>query len=144
MEEMKAFSAASTPVKSFLDFCRVEQGLSANSIQAYHLDLKRFNERMQAPVEASGEDLSRYVGALCAAGLSPRSIARHITTLRNFYGFLVREGKIERDPTEFLALPKQWSTLPKYLNREQVEKLLSAPASDRPLGLRDRAMLELL
>ena len=70
---MKAFSAASTPVKSFLDFCRVEQGLSANSIQAYHLDLKRFNERMQAPVEASGEDLSRYVGSLYAAGLSPRS-----------------------------------------------------------------------
>ena len=65
------------------------------------------------------------------AGLSARSIARHITTLRNFYSFLAREGEIDRDPTEYLASPRQWTTLPKYLNREEVERLLGAPAGDK-------------
>jgi integrase/recombinase XerD len=97
------------------------------------------------PVEtASPEDLGRYVESLYGAGLSARSIARHITTLRNFYSFLAREGQIDRDPTEFLALPRQWSTLPKYLNREEVEKLLGAPPTDKPAGLRDCAMLQVL
>jgi len=88
--------------------------------------------------------LARYVESLYGAGLSARSIARHITTLRNFYSFLTREGEIVRDPTEFLALPKQGSPLPKYLNREEVDRLLAAPSVDTPTGLRDRAMLELL
>src|SRR5262249_4740122 len=61
-----------------------------------------------------------------------------------FYSFLTREGEIDRDPTEFLALPRQWTTLPKYLNREEVDRLLAAPKPDKPTGLRDRAMLELL
>jgi integrase/recombinase XerD len=81
---------------------------------------------------------------LYRAGLSARSIARHITTLRNFYSFLAREGEIERDPTEFLKLPRQSSTLPKYLNREEIERLLAAPPLDKPTGVRDRAMLQLL
>jgi integrase/recombinase XerD len=76
--------------------------------------------------------------------LSARSIARHITTLRNFYRFLVQEGEIDRDPTEFLALPRQWTTLPKYLNREEVDRLVAAPSLAKPTGMRDRAMLEVL
>ena len=67
-----------------------------------------------------------------------------IATLRNFYGFLAREGTIARDPAEFLTPPRQWSTLPKYLNREEVERLIAAPPDTKPTGLRDRAMLELL
>jgi integrase/recombinase XerD len=98
---------------------------------------------MPAPA-ASAEDLAGYVESLYSAGLSARSIARHITTLRNFYTFLTREGTIDRDPTEFLALPRQWSTLPKYLNRQELERLLGAPPLDKPVGVRDRAMLELL
>jgi integrase/recombinase XerD len=81
---------------------------------------------------------------LYGAGLSARSIARHITTLRNFYSFLTREGEIERDPTEFLALPRQSATLPKYLNREEIERILTAPPPEKAAGLRDRAMLQLL
>jgi integrase/recombinase XerD len=133
------------PVKSFLDFCRVEKGLAANSLQSYRFDLQRFSSEIPTPVEtASPEALGRYVESLYGAGLSARSIARHITTLRNFYSFLAREGEIDRDPTEFLALPRQWTTLPKYLNREEVEKLLAAPPQDKPVGLRDRAMLQVL
>jgi integrase/recombinase XerD len=96
------------------------------------------------PQRAAAEDLAGYVESLYRAGLSARSIARHITTLRNFYSFLAREGEIDRDPTEFLALPRQWSTLPKYLNRNEVDRLLAAPPLDKATGLRDRAMLETL
>jgi integrase/recombinase XerD len=132
-------------VRSFLDFCRVEKGLSGNSLQSYQFDLKRFAASLPVPEpEATPVQLTDYVQSLYDAGLSARSIARHITTLRNFYRFLAREGRIERDPTEFLAPPKQWSTLPKYLNRDEVDRLLVAPPEDKPAGLRDRAMLELL
>jgi integrase/recombinase XerD len=67
-----------------------------------------------------------------------------MTTLRNFYGFLTREGAIPSDPSEFLTPPRQWSTLPKYLNRDEIDRLLAAPDQRKPTGLRDRAMLELL
>ncbi len=137
--------ALSGSVKSFLDFCRVEKGLAVNSLRSYQLDLQRLSSRQPgSEKDASAEDLARYVESLYSAGLSARSIARHITTLRNFYRFLARDGVIDRDPTEFLALPRQWSTLPKYLNREEVERLLDAPPTDKPTGLRDRAMLEVL
>jgi integrase/recombinase XerD len=159
---MSALVAVTAPVKSFLDFCRVEKGLAANSIHSYQFDLQRLSSNLpMEPQQAAAEDLARYVESLYRAGLSARSIARHITTLRNFYSFLAREGEIDRDPTEFLALPRQWSTLPKYLNRDEVDRLLAAPAGvslnpgganpnganpngAKPTHLRDRAMLELL
>jgi integrase/recombinase XerD len=132
------------PAKSFLDFCRVEKGLAANTLASYRIDLQRFRDELPAEKSATAADLTGYVESLYRAGLSARSIARHITTLRNFYSFLAREGEIERDPTEFLKLPRQTSTLPKYLNREEIERLLAAPPLDKPVGLRDRAMLQLL
>jgi integrase/recombinase XerD len=78
------------------------------------------------------------------AKYSPRSIARHVATLRNYYRFLAREGEVGQDPAEFLASPKQWSTLPKYLNQEEIEKLVESPDGEKPRDLRDRAMFELL
>jgi integrase/recombinase XerD len=136
--------ALSGPAKSFLDFCRVEKGLAANTLESYQTDLQRLNGEIPIPKQATREDLTGYVESLYRSGLSARSIARHITTLRNFYSFLAREGAIERDPTEFLALPRQTSTLPKYLNREEIDRLLAAPPVEKPVGLRDRAMLQLL
>jgi integrase/recombinase XerD len=132
--------------QSFLDFCRVEKGLSANSLSSYFIDLQRFSDGIQplAPAGATAHDLGRYVESLYGAGLSARSIARHMTTLRNFYSFLTREGEIAADPSEFLIPPKQWSNLPKYLNRQEIDYLLGAPDRAKPTGIRDRAMLELL
>jgi integrase/recombinase XerD len=119
--------------------------LSGNSLQSYQFDLKRLTSSLPVPEpEATPLQLTAHVESLYGAGLSARSIARHITTLRNFYRFLAREGRIPSDPTEFLAPPKQWSTLPKYLNRDEVDRLLIAPPEGKPVGLRDRAMLELL
>src|ERR1700722_20179404 len=108
MQAMPPKSALCGHARSFLDFCRVEKGLSANSLSAYHIDLQRFSDgiRPLAPVGASVQDLANYIESLYSAGLSARSIARHMTTLRNFYSFLAREGEISSDPTEFLIPPK--------------------------------------
>jgi integrase/recombinase XerD len=146
MQAMPPKRALSGHAQSFLDFCRVEKGLSANSLSSYFLDLQRFSNGILplAPQGATARDLAHYVESLYGAGLSARSIARHMTTLRNFYSFLTREGEIQADPSEFLIPPRQWSNLPKYLNREEIDRLLAAPDASKPTGLRDQAMLELL
>ncbi len=132
-------------VQAFLDFCRVEKGLSANSLSAYTADLERFSKFLGEGAAVPGiEELRHYLDTLYQAGLSSRSVARHVATLRNFCSFLVREGFLATDPSEHLRTPKQWQAIPKFLNLEQIEKLIAAPDSARPTGLRDRAMLELL
>jgi integrase/recombinase XerD len=132
-------------VQAFLDFCRLEKGLSANSLSAYTADLERLNKFLGEAAEVPGiEELRNYLDTLYQAGLSSRSVARHIATLRNFCSFLVREGVLATDSSEHLRTPKQWQAIPKFLNLEQIEKLIAAPDRARPTGLRDRAMLELL
>jgi len=91
----------------------------------------------QAPVQ-------RYVDSLYQAGMASRSIARHIATLRNFYAHLIEKGVLDADPTAHLQAPRQWQSLPKYLNKKQIDDLLAACDGSRPQGLRDRAMLEFL
>jgi integrase/recombinase XerD len=130
---------------AFLNFCRIEKGLSANSLAAYSSDLARFiafTGDVQAPPGVS--EIRRYIDHLYQTGLGNRSVGRHLTTLRNFYGFLLREGMVQMDPTEHLRAPRQWQTIPKYLNLEEIERIIQAPDPTKPLGLRDRAMMELL
>ena len=130
---------------AFLNFCRLEKGLAANSLAAYSADLSNFSAFIGAAAEFPGEaDLERYVQELYASGLSARSIARRLATLRNFYGFLLREGLIDTDPAERLRAPRQWRTIPKFLNLEEINKIIEAPDLSRPTGARDRAMVELL
>jgi integrase/recombinase XerD len=130
---------------AFLTFCRIEKGLAANSISAYASDLERFTNFFKEPSRIpETEEIRSYLDSLYKAGLSNRSIARHLTTLRNFYGFVLREGHLTSDPTEHLGAPKQWQTIPKYLNLEQIEKIIRTPDLSRPTGLRDRAMMETL
>ena len=118
-------------IQQFLDSCRIERGLAANSIDAYKRDLKRFlvfNQRLGGNgVPSDSKVIRRYIDSLYEAGLASRSIARHLTTLRNLYGFLLAEGRIGADPTEGIPLPKQWSTLPKYLNAGDVMKTVTKP-----------------
>jgi integrase/recombinase XerD len=132
-------------MQAFLNFCRLEKGLSANSLEAYTLDLAKWNAFVGESSELPGpEELRNYLDHLYQAGLSQRSIARHLTTLRGLYGFLLREGQIATDPTDFLGAPKQWQTIPKFLNLEDIERIIQTTDTTRPTGLRDRAMLELL
>src|SRR5689334_15522668 len=130
---------------AFLQFCRLEKGLSGNSLSAYSADLLKFSAFIGDSGPAPGvERLRDYLDHLHNSGLSSRSVARHLTTLRSYYGFLLREGQTGSDPTEHLRTPRQWHTIPKFLNLQDIEKILHAIDLDRPTGLRDRAMLELL
>ncbi len=134
-------------IQAFLDYCRIEKGLSANSLDAYGRDLARFAVSVppEPPDDFPGPDaLRRYLDSLFEAGLESRSVARHLTTIRNFTAFLLREGKLRKDPTACLSLPKQWHNLPKYLSPKDVNDLLYAPEPTRRTGARDRAMLQLL
>lgn len=137
----------SAGVQSFLDFCRIEKGLAPNTLDSYARDLQKyvsFCRPTSGDTIPGDEGVRSYLEFLYRSRLSVRTIARHLTTLRNLYQFLLREGRIKTDPTALLPLPKQWKKLPKYLNSEEIEKLLSAPEASTPLGLRDRAMLEML
>ncbi|HEY3444003.1 MAG TPA: site-specific tyrosine recombinase XerD [Paludibaculum sp.] len=137
----------SPAAEAFLNFARIEKGLSPNSLASYSLDLRHFclfcrEHNLAEPL--APEHLHLYLDTLHTEGLSSRSIARHLSSLRNFYRFLLNEGRISEDPTALLKAPKQWQNLPKYLNSGQVTSLLSAPDAAQPGGIRNRAMLELL
>jgi integrase/recombinase XerD len=134
-------------IAAFLNFCRIEKGLAGNSVAAYRTDLRRFLEF--AAGRAGGaipdvEDVRGYIDSLFAAGLGGRSVARHLSTLHSFYAFLLREGRIGSDPTEHLGAPRQWQSIPKFLNLEEIEQLSQSPDANRTIGLRDHAMIELL
>ncbi len=132
-------------VHSFLDFCRIEKGLAANSLAAYRRDLTRYAAfSSTSGLATAGQQVRAYLDSLYGAGLSSRSIARHLTTLRGFYQFLIREGRCASDPVANIAMPRQWQQIPKRLSLEEVAQLVQAPEAGRPSGLRDRAMLELL
>ncbi len=143
---MPSVGSLTGDVQQFLDFCRVEKGLAANSIAAYRRDLARYQEfsESQQTALADAEHLRRYFDSLHRSGLNSRSVARHLTTLRNFYRFLLEQGRIGEDPTALLTAPKQWNSLPKYLSLNEIEKILGAPDCRTASGIRDRAMLELL
>ena len=133
-------------MRSYLHFCRAEKGLAANSIEAYRRDLTRFAAFLKALALQSVtlETLREYLDHLRAVGLSNRSIARHVTTLRSFFDFLVEEGELALNPAELLMAPKIGSPLPNYLDHSSTGKLLESPPADSANGLRDRAMLDLL
>jgi integrase/recombinase XerD len=145
--QIPAQSPISRGIRDFITFCRMEKGLSRNSLEAYGRDLEDL--RLFAEPSTGGglpdeKLLNTYVNHMYSKNLTGRSISRHLSSIRNFFAFLVTEDRIQEDPTEHLASPKQWSTIPRFLNREQTEKLIAAPDVGKPTGVRDRAMLELL
>ena len=142
---MRLVASISAQVGSFLDFCRIEKGLSSATVEAYNLDLKRFTDSLQLTDGLHDASVvHRHVDSLYQSGMSSRSIARHVTTLRNFFRFLMEQGAMDSDPTALLAPPKHWQSLPKYLNKQQLTDLMASPDRNHPQGLRDGAMLEFL
>ena len=147
MTEARSESPVSTGIRGFLAFSRMEKGLAKNTIDAYARDLLRF--RVWTDTATGGEfpqadTLATYINSLYTDKLSSRSIARHLSAIRNLFRYVIAEGKISKDPTEHLPSPKSWTTLPKFLNKEQVNDLIAAPDEAKATGLRNRAMLELL
>lgn len=133
---------------SFIDHLWLEDGLSRNTLVSYRLDLTQFAEWLQKTcdkslLEVSQADIQQYL-AIRFPQSKPRSISRLIASLRRFYKYCLREALLGADPTEQIDSPKLPRALPKSLNEEEVEALLKAPDINVALGLRDRAMLEVL
>jgi integrase/recombinase XerD len=137
-------------VRSFLHFCRAEKGLSVNTLEAYRRDLAALGQWLSRPSQPrklaaiSLDDLRQYLDDLRKRKLANRSIARQVTTLRGFFGFLMEEGEMALNPAELLVSPKIGASLPKYLDHERMAELIEAPDTAKPTGLRDHAMLDLL
>src|SRR6202021_322199 len=133
----------------FLSYLRVERGLAQNTLLAYGHDLKRFAEFLRKRKKLRMEDVTRedivdFLSGLYKEKLDSRSVARYLVSLRGLYKFAMMEGMVNRDPTENLESPKIRSSLPTYLRVDEIDKLLEAPNLATPIGLRDRAMMEVL
>ena len=135
-------------IERFLDNLWAERGLSDNSLKSYRHDLLQLYNwlaKRDMPLQdVSREDLLSFLAAEVQQGKSPRSISRYLSAYRQFYGWLVREGIINKDPVALIESPKTGRGLPKALTEAQVESLLAAPDVESNLGMRDRAMLELM
>jgi len=135
-------------IAAFLNYLRVEKGLAHNSVLSYARDLDKFARFAEKEERGTNQfdavSIRRFVVTLDRAGLQSRSIARHIVTLRQFFRYLQREGRIAANPTEHLESPRTWKMLPKHLSLDEVQALLGAPDSSTARGVRDRAILEML
>jgi integrase/recombinase XerD len=137
-----------TAITAFLTHVRVEKGLSANTVAAYRRDLLKFEafakKRKLSLPSIRRDDLVDFLSTLYHQKLESRTVARHLVTLRNFFRFAQIKEMVPEDPSRNLESPKIRRSLPGYLRLEEVEKLLAQPDERTPMGLRDRAMLEVL
>lgn len=132
----------------FLSYLRVERGLSVNTLAAYRTDLAKLSEFAKTCgkdlLSVQPDDLAMFVRALHMSGLNPKSIARSLVAVRGLFKFLIQDGHLKLDPSTNLETPKSWQSLPHFLTPEEVARLLCAPDLSTDLGLRDKAMLEVL
>jgi integrase/recombinase XerD len=135
-------------LRDFLATLSAERNASRHTLDAYRRDLRDFfallARRRVSPLTASPDDVVAWMEAQRTAGRKAATIARRMAALRGFYGHLLRERVVERDPTEHLEQPRRSRPLPRTLSREMVAALVEAPDVTTARGLRDRAMLELL
>jgi integrase/recombinase XerD len=135
-----------TLIEQFQDTLWMEQGLSDNTLKAYGSDLKQFASWLKHKnlLDTQAADVSTYLAVKFQQGSSARSSARLLSSLRRFFTFLVRQGAMAEDPCARIEAPHVGKRLPATLSEQDVEQLLAAPDCSNLLGLRDRAMLELL
>ena len=135
-------------LEAYLDHLRVERRLADHTLESYGRDLNA----LAAFAAAAGRGLDRldrsaleeFVREQMTAGKSPRTVARMVASVRGFYRFLVLDRRLEHNPADDLHPPRAWPALPKFLSVEEVDRLMAQPDVTMPLGLRDRAMIELL
>jgi integrase/recombinase XerD len=135
-------------IEDFITTIRVEKGLSNNTIQAYRNDLNILCEflgrKKKNLLTAERDDLVDLLMWMKDEGRSDASIARLMSSTKGLFKFALTEKLLKRDPTAYMSTRKAWQTLPRFLAREEVDKLLEQPDLNDDVGIRDRAMLELL
>lgn len=131
-----------------MNYLRVEKGLANNTIYAYRRDIAKFAAFAQARRLGTRDvrrgDIVDFLASLYRQRLDSRSVARHLVTIRHFFRFALTEGFIEEDPAANIESPKFRQSLPEFLSLEEVERLLRQPDQTSAVGIRDRAMIELM
>jgi integrase/recombinase XerD len=137
-----------TVIDAYLDHLRVERRLAGHTLESYARDLRAlaaFAAAADRRVDAlDRQQLDAFVRRQRTRGLSPRSVARLVAAVRGFYRYLILERRLDRSPADDLRPPRAWPALPTCLSPEQVDALIAQPDPATVLGLRDRAMIELL
>jgi integrase/recombinase XerD len=135
-------------VREFLGYIQVEKGLSLNTQQSYKRDiacLQSWAQKNGKQVERlERKDLREWIARMSRDGLAPSSVARAVSAARGFFRFLMLDGHIKRHPAEDLHTPQRVSRLPQFLTEEEMERLLFAPDIKTDIGVRDRALLEVM
>ena len=136
-------------IDEYLGYLAAERGLAENSVAAYARDLRRTMGYLTHAKVTSFPEVNRGVVArllfwLRAEGLAPRTVARHVASLRGLFRYLLTQGYVKEDPTAHLESPSPWTRLPGVLSEDEVARLLGAPLISAHAGVRDKAMLELL
>jgi integrase/recombinase XerD len=135
-------------IDSYLSYLRDVRRMSPNTIENYARDLSAlaaFAERQETPVERlERRDLEAFVRALRSSGLAPRYVARTVACVRGFYRFLAVDRNDQRSPAEDLQAPRAWPALPKFLDLDEVDRLLAQPDASTARGIRDKALIEVL
>ncbi len=135
-------------LEAFIDYLRIEKGLSANSILAYTQDLKKYLSALKKigiedPKRITRKDITDFLFRLRKQA-SVRSISRFLSSIKNFHRFLLREKILSADPTDLIELPKVEKKIPNVLSLDEVTKILKVPNPKKIQGIRDRAILELM
>ena len=133
-------------LKRFLNYLAVEKGLSRNTMESYGRDLRKYFHFMEkrSHDDIGQQDVLDFLSGLSAEGSSTPSAARCLSAVRGFHRFLLTDGLSSSDPTVNIETPHGWSRLPKTLNSGDVDALLGQPDPSTPLGIRDKAMLEVI
>lgn len=137
------------PLMDYLMYLKIEKGLADNSIKSYQRDLLSYMEFLEKERILSWEKISRYdivlfLKTLKEEGKSENSIVRMSSSLRQYHQFLRQENILKEDPMQYVDTPKKVNNLPKVLSMEEIEKILETPDVDNEIGLRDRAILEVM
>ena len=149
VERKSAATDLDRQIRSYLEFLRLEKNLSSNTLTSYKFDFTKYrtfliSANIQSASGVSEDDISRFLGVLHRNNLSPRSVARTLSSVRGFHRYLLGEGVVKDDPTQIIDSPKQEKFLPDVLTIFEVDEILKQPNTSDRLGIRDRAILETL
>jgi integrase/recombinase XerD len=144
-----ASQATKSLMDQYLNYLLIERGLSANTLESYRADLLRFAEFLNAGgiqniSDADSAVLLKHLIALRESGMAARSRARHLTTIRGFFGYLIQEKILEKNPTKRIDLPKSGLKLPDVLSFQDIDRILNVTDGGKPAGIRNAAMIELM